>query len=208
MFLPLPCCGLLRCARPLRLGRGTVCWVCPLPRLLCRLLGSPAAAHRRPLCCCPCLACRVPEGRMHRVGSPLEEELEGAGSAGRRVRRNRRRVAGEVDRDLELLGGWAGGARADGSAEGVLGGCFGCRGRAWGGPLLSGMQCREGAFAAWAGALARGLQGWAVALLSAIAVRALTLKHNDRSTLPGHAQHCKSAAAARAPPPLQARGLA
>lgn len=39
---------------------------------------------------------------MHRVGS-VEEELE-VGSQGRRVRRNRRRVAGEVDRDLELLG--------------------------------------------------------------------------------------------------------
>ncbi|PSC74230.1 acetolactate synthase [Micractinium conductrix] len=39
---------------------------------------------------------------MHRVGS-VEEELE-VGSQGRRVRRNRRRVAGEVDRDLEVLG--------------------------------------------------------------------------------------------------------
>ncbi|KAL4436090.1 hypothetical protein ABPG77_005538 [Micractinium sp. CCAP 211/92] len=39
---------------------------------------------------------------MHRVGS-VEEDLE-VGSQGRRVRRNRRRVAGEVDRDLELLG--------------------------------------------------------------------------------------------------------
>jgi hypothetical protein len=36
----------------------------------------------------------------------LEDNL-GAGGQGRRVRRNRRRVAGEVDRDLELLGGHA-----------------------------------------------------------------------------------------------------
>jgi hypothetical protein len=40
---------------------------------------------------------------MHPVGS-VEEELE-VGAAGRRVRRNRRRVAGGLDRDLELLGG-------------------------------------------------------------------------------------------------------
>ena len=38
---------------------------------------------------------------MHAVGS-VEEEL--GGSLGRRVRRNRRRLAGELDRDLELLG--------------------------------------------------------------------------------------------------------
>lgn len=40
---------------------------------------------------------------MDPVGS-VEDDLE-LGAAGRRVRRNRRRVAGGVDRDLELLGG-------------------------------------------------------------------------------------------------------
>lgn len=40
---------------------------------------------------------------MHPVGS-VEDELGGAAAMGRRVRRNRRRLAGEVDRDLELLG--------------------------------------------------------------------------------------------------------
>ena len=40
---------------------------------------------------------------MHSVGS-VEDELGGAAAMGRRVRRNRRRLAGEVDRDLELLG--------------------------------------------------------------------------------------------------------
>lgn len=35
----------------------------------------------------------------------MEDELEGRAAAmGRRVRRNRRRLAGELDRDLELLG--------------------------------------------------------------------------------------------------------
>lgn len=42
-------------------------------------------------------------GGMHRVGS-VEEDLAVGSLQGRRVRRNRRRVAGEVDRDLELLG--------------------------------------------------------------------------------------------------------
>ncbi|EFN59802.1 hypothetical protein CHLNCDRAFT_133523 [Chlorella variabilis] len=44
----------------------------------------------------------VEEDRMHPVGS-VEDDL-GVGSQGRRVRRNRRRVVGEMDRDLELLG--------------------------------------------------------------------------------------------------------
>lgn len=43
------------------------------------------------------------DDRMHPVGS-VEDELGGAAAMGRRVRRNRRRLAGEVDRDLELLG--------------------------------------------------------------------------------------------------------
>ena len=40
---------------------------------------------------------------MQRVGS-VEEELGAGSQGGRWVRRNRRRMAGEVDRDLELLG--------------------------------------------------------------------------------------------------------
>jgi hypothetical protein len=54
---------------------------------------------------CPWPACPpAAEGQgMQRVGS-VEEELGAGSQGGRRVRRNRRRMAGEVDRDLELLG--------------------------------------------------------------------------------------------------------
>ena len=70
-----------------------------LPSL--RLLGTPACLPA----CPPTRLCCGAAGMMPAAGSALEADLEGGGGPGRRVRRNRRRGA-NVDRDLEVLGGW------------------------------------------------------------------------------------------------------
>ena len=68
----------------------------------------PASAGHAGLCppaCPPTRVCCGAAGMMPAAGSALEADLEGGGGPGRRVRRNRRRGA-NVDRDLEVLGGW------------------------------------------------------------------------------------------------------